>query len=51
MIEKMLTDTELRERLVAEAREHVLNFDWDEVARKTAIVYDELVVAAAASHV
>ncbi|HEX4717049.1 MAG TPA: glycosyltransferase family 4 protein [Thermoleophilaceae bacterium] len=45
MIEKMLTDEELRERLVAEAREHVLKFDWAEVARETAQVYDELVAA------
>jgi glycogen(starch) synthase len=48
MLEKMLTDEELRERLVAEAREHVLQFDWAEVARETAEVYDALVVAAAA---
>jgi len=47
MIEKMLTDEELRQRLVAEAREHVLQFDWAQVARETAKVYDELVVAAA----
>jgi glycogen(starch) synthase len=41
----MLTDADLRERLVAEAREHVLQFDWGEVARETALVYDELVAA------
>src|SRR5215208_6479029 len=51
MIEKMLTDEELRQRLVAEAREHVLNFDWTEVAIETANVYEELVAAAAASRV
>jgi glycogen(starch) synthase len=45
MLEKMLTDADLRERLVAEAREHVLQFDWAEVARETAVVYDELVAA------
>jgi glycogen(starch) synthase len=45
MLEKMLTDEELRERLVAEAREHVLQFDWAEVARETAVVYDDLVTA------
>ena len=45
MLEKMLTDAELRERLIAEAREHVLQFDWTEVARETASVYDELVTA------
>jgi glycogen(starch) synthase len=42
----MLTDDELRERLIAEAREHVLQFDWAEVARETACVYDELLVPA-----
>jgi glycogen(starch) synthase len=47
MLEKMLTDEELRRRLVAEAREHVLQFDWAEVARETAVAYDELVTAAA----
>jgi glycogen(starch) synthase len=43
MLEKMLTDAELRERLIVEAREHVLQFDWAEVARETAMVYEELV--------
>jgi glycogen(starch) synthase len=43
MLEKMLTDQDLRERLIAEAREHVLQFDWAEVARETELVYDELV--------
>jgi len=42
MLEKMLTDTKLRERLVAEAREHVRSFDWSEVACETAAVYAEL---------
>jgi glycogen(starch) synthase len=51
MLEKMLTDEELRRRLVGEAREHVLQFDWAEVARETAVAYDELVTAAAASRV
>jgi glycogen(starch) synthase len=51
MLEKMLTDEELRRRLVGEAREHVLQFDWAEVARETAVAYDELVAAAAASRV
>ena len=45
MLEKMLTDAELRERLIAEAREHVLQFDWAEVARETAAVHQELVAA------
>jgi glycogen(starch) synthase len=42
MVERMLTDAPLRERLVAEASEHVLRFDWADVARQTAAVYDEL---------
>jgi glycogen(starch) synthase len=51
MLEKMLTDEELRERLIAEAREHILNFDWAEVAAETALVYDGLAAGAAASRV
>jgi glycogen synthase len=51
MIEKMLTDAELRERLIAEAREHVLQFDWAEVAVETAQVYHDLVAATPASRV
>jgi glycogen(starch) synthase len=42
MAEKLLTDEALRERLVAEAGEHVLRFDWADVARQTAAVYAEL---------
>ncbi len=49
MIEKMLTDEELRERLVREGREHVTSFDWAEVARETAALYAELVASPAAS--
>src|SRR5829696_10569660 len=41
MAQQLLTDDELRERLVAEASEHVLRFDWAEVARRTAAVYAE----------
>jgi glycogen(starch) synthase len=39
MAERLLTDSELRDRLVAEASEHVLTFDWADVARQTAAVY------------
>jgi glycogen synthase len=39
MVERLLTDQPLRERLVAEASEHVLRFDWADVARQTAAVY------------
>jgi glycogen(starch) synthase len=42
MAHQLLTSDELRERLVAEASEHVLRFDWADVARQTAAVYDEL---------
>jgi glycogen synthase len=42
MAEKLLADDALRHRLVAQAREHVLQFDWADVARQTAAVYDEL---------
>jgi glycogen(starch) synthase len=42
MIERLLTDTELRDRLVAEASEHVLRFDWSDVARRTRGVYRDL---------
>ena len=46
MVERLLTDDELRERLVAEASEHVLRFDWADVARRTAAVYDEVTASA-----
>ncbi len=42
LIEQTLTDEHTRERLVAEAREHVLRFDWAEVARRTQGVYRAL---------
>jgi glycogen synthase len=41
MAELLLTDVELRERLVAEASEHVLSFDWADVARQVAAVYEQ----------
>jgi len=40
MIERLLVDAELRDRLVAEASEHVLSFDWDDVAARTRAVYE-----------
>ena len=43
MVERVLTDEQLRERLVAEGSEHVLRFDWADVAETTAAVYAELV--------
>jgi glycogen(starch) synthase len=39
MIERLLLDDRLRDRLVAEASEHVLRFDWEDVARRTNAVY------------
>jgi glycogen(starch) synthase len=40
--ERVLSDDGLRDRLVVEAHEHVLRFDWDDVAERTAAVYAEL---------
>jgi glycogen(starch) synthase len=42
VMETLLTDDKLRDRLVAEAGEHVLRFDWADVARQTAVVYAEI---------
>ncbi len=42
MVERVLTDEPLRDRLVAEASEHVLRFDWADVARQTAELYGAL---------
>ncbi len=42
MIERLLVDEALRDRLVAEASEHVLRFDWSDVAQRTRGVYREL---------
>ncbi len=41
MAERLLTDEALRTRLVAEASEHVLGFDWADIARQVAVVYAE----------
>ncbi len=35
MIERLLVDEPLRDRLVTEASEHVLRFDWDDIAQRT----------------
>ncbi|HLM27426.1 MAG TPA: glycosyltransferase family 4 protein [Thermoleophilaceae bacterium] len=43
MAERLLTDEVLRDRLVVEASEHVLTFDWADVARQTVGAYRELV--------
>jgi glycogen(starch) synthase len=41
MAERLLSDAALRDRLVAEAQEHVLTFDWADVARQAERVYRE----------
>jgi glycogen synthase len=42
MVRRVLTDAELRDRLVAEAGQHIRSFDWSDVARQTAEVYTDL---------
>jgi len=49
MVERVLTEPELTERLIAEASEHVLRFDWNDVAKRTAEVYAELATPVEAS--
>ena len=39
MAERILTDAPLRERLIAEASEHALTFDWSDVAEQAAALY------------
>ena len=49
LLERVLEDDGEHSRLVAEAREHVLAFDWVEVARTTRSVYDAMAPQQAAS--
>lgn len=42
MIERLLVDEALRDRLVTEASEYVLRFDWEDVAQRTRAIYDAL---------
>jgi glycogen(starch) synthase len=49
ILERVLTDEGARAQLVAEAREHVLRFDWGEVARQTHAVYRQLARAGTAA--
>jgi glycogen(starch) synthase len=42
VLERFLTDDDARAQVVAEARDHVLQFDWGEVARLTLDVYSTL---------
>ena len=43
MVERVLTDDGLRDRLVTEASEHVLGFDWGDVGRQTLEIYERSV--------
>lgn len=47
MMERLLVDEALRDRLVTEASEHVLLFDWEDIAQRTRAIYDETVRAGA----
>ena len=42
MAERLLTDADLRDRMVAEASEHVLTFDWADVAAQAAVIYEQV---------
>jgi glycogen(starch) synthase len=42
MIERLLVDEQLRDRLVTEATEHVLSFDWSDIVQRTTAVYQDL---------
>jgi glycogen(starch) synthase len=42
LLERVLTDDVERARLIAEAREHVLRYDWGTVAQRTRLVYEAL---------
>jgi glycogen(starch) synthase len=46
VLERVLIDDAVRAQLVVEAREHVLRFDWAEVARATLEVYETLLAGA-----
>jgi glycogen(starch) synthase len=42
MLNRVLGDDALAGRLASEAQEHVLNFDWADVARQTSELYADL---------
>jgi glycogen(starch) synthase len=42
MIERLLIDVELRDRLVTEASEHILRFDWSDIAHRTRAIYSDV---------
>jgi glycogen(starch) synthase len=41
-VARVLTDEDLRDRLITEASEHVLGFDWAEIAVQTEVLYSTL---------
>lgn len=45
ILERALSDRQVRERMVAQARRYVLRFDWAEVARRTHGVYTRMLRA------
>jgi glycogen synthase len=49
MAERVLTDEALRDRLIAEASDHVLTFDWIDVARQTLLLYEDTAAAVRAA--
>jgi glycogen(starch) synthase len=49
LIDRVLTDEAERSRLIAEAREYVLRYDWASVAHRTRTVYEALAPDAAAT--
>jgi glycogen(starch) synthase len=50
MAERVLTDDELRDRLVTEASDHVLTFDWVDVARQTSELYEQTLKVGPGAH-
>jgi glycogen(starch) synthase len=45
VLDQVLSDDETRDQVVSEAREHILQFDWSEVARRTLELYEALAPA------
>lgn len=50
MASKVLTDDQLRDRLIAEASEHVLTFDWLDIARQTLGLYEDALATTSTAH-
>ncbi len=48
LIEQVLTDEDARARTIAEARAHVVSFDWAEIAARTRGVYEDLLASTSA---